>query len=897
MFRSIRSLVAALAASKAGAAGPRQALAIVTAVLAVVWLWPLAAFAAPEAHILRIDPRAGMQNGSPLLTTVVETIQANSTSDLMLPCAQLRGNAALDCVSEQMEKPNAIWTAFQFPKDQARLLVKVAGADTLATLDGNVQRWGDSKEKGVGTAWLLAVDASAGMGSRYQEAKAIAHQFIQTMGPNDLMALQIFDDRGVIQNSKWKTFKQRNDLVGVLNAQAGTAASHGSSKPLFNILKGITTDAFGSLGNMQGPQEIPLHQAMVVLSNGAGREDTGSASQSATLFSQFVTKGRFPEDNTAAPKTPLPVISIWLPTASGLVNDALRNNDQQFMRELSNPQIGGFFDIVREGQGDAKGKTIINLVRQRFNSMYLVRWRVSCLNPTVEQTFDLEFQGGKTPIKGDASFKDVPIGADPSQWPLDIDLGHTKAEADANPVYPGGTLKVYGNFCWGGESKRAESYFIPAGTKPDPSFSSTDLAALQRAQKNLISQNLRGAAKDANDSFVVFDVPEEEKMLDGTGDNQVVRVLIYDNVARRASGHDEQTILTLKATKKPFNLLLILGIAGGVIVILLLVIVLLRGGGGKGAKKSRGTTPPAPVVAGGYGGPPPQGGGYGAPPGGGYGGPPPGGGYGGPPPQGGGYGGPPPQGGGYTPPQGPQGGGGYGASAQPPYAAAPAYAPPPQPQQGFGPAPAYAPPPQPQQGFAPPAGAPQAAGGVVQVRCPACQSMTMATPGQPSVCFSCGQPLPADLAGGGGGGNAPAFPLTGALSAQPLAPPPSPYGSGALSGPLGAGGPAAFSAGGPSTAAVLSGTAGQYTIRAGTEIRVGRDPAQCPVTLSEPRVSGVHSTLKLEGSQLWVRDETSNNGTYVAGSRIAPGTWVPVPAGSQLRFGPVEFTVRLNEGA
>jgi len=855
------------------------------------------AFAAPEAHILRIDPRAGMQNGTPLLTTVVELIQANSPD--LIPCAQLRGNAALDCVSEQVEKPGASWTAFQFPKDSARLLVKVAGADTLATLDGNVQKWGDAaKEKGVGTAWLLAVDASSGMGSRYSEARVIARQFIEAMGPNDLVNLQLFDDRQVIQNSKWKTFKQRNDLMNILNGQAGTAASHGGSKPLFNILKGVTTDAFSSLGNTQGP-EIPFHQAMVVLSNGSGKEDASSAAPSATLFKQFVTKGRFPEDNTAAPKTPLPVISIWLPTAGGIVNDALRNNDQQFMQELSNPEIGGFFDIVREGQGEPKGKAIIGLVKQRFNSMYLVRWRVSCLNPTTEQTFDLEFQGGKTQIKGDASFKEVPIGADPSQWPLDIDLAHTKADAAANPIYPGGQLKVYGTFCWGGESKRAEAYFVPAGTKPDPSFSSTDLAALQRTQKNLISQNLRGAAKDANDSFVVFDVPDEEKMLDGTGDNIVVRALIYDNVARRASGHDAQSILTLKATKKPFNLLLILGIAGGVIVILLLVIVLIRGGGSKGAKRGRGA-PPAPVVAGGYGGPPqggyggpPQGGGYGGqggPPQGGYGGPPQGGGYGGQggPPQGG-YGGPP-QGGGY-PPQGPQGPGGGGYAAPP---AQQPYAPPPA-QQAYAPAAAPASPPQ--QAYGPPP-----AGGVVQVRCPSCQSMTMATPGQPSVCFSCGQPLPADLAGGGGGGNAPAFPLTGALSAPPLAPPPSPYagsagnagGSGHAGSGVAAGVGLGVDAAGPSTAAVLSGTAGQYTIRGGVEIRVGRDPAQCPVTLTEPRVSGVHSTLKLEGSQLWVRDETSNNGTYVSGSRITPGTWVPVPPGSQLRFGPVEFTVRLD---
>jgi pSer/pThr/pTyr-binding forkhead associated (FHA) protein len=75
---------------------------------------------------------------------------------------------------------------------------------------------------------------------------------------------------------------------------------------------------------------------------------------------------------------------------------------------------------------------------------------------------------------------------------------------------------------------------------------------------------------------------------------------------------------------------------------------------------------------------------------------------------------------------------------------------------------------------------------------------------------------------------------------------------------------------------------------------VGRDPALCAVALSEPRVSGLHSTLKFESACLWVRDEQSNNGTFVAGERIAPGAWIPVPPGRPLRFGPVEFDVRLE---
>ncbi len=674
------------------------------------------ASAFPEAHILRIDPRAGVAGGTPLLTTVVELGQFNSISDALLPCAQIKGaTQSMDCISAQMEKPKTIWTPFAFPNANAQLLVTVAGAQTPAVLD-SVTTWGASKDPGVGTAWLFAIDASASMGSRYDEERAIVRQFIEQMGPNDLGDVQIFDDRQVIQNSKWKTFAQRNDLINTLNAQKSVAPSHGSAKPLFNLIKSVTTDGFSSLGNTEAPQAIPMHQAEVILSNGSGRDDASSAAPTAALFSQFATSGRFPEDNTGAPKTPLPIISIWLPTGSGLINSALANNDQQFMRDLANPQIGGFFDIVRPGQGEAKGAAILNVVKTRFNGMYIAKWRLSCLAPQVNQTFDLEFIGTSPQIKGDQTFKDIPIGVDPSQWPLDIDVAKTQAEANANPVYPGGTMKIFGNFCWGSDNKRAEAYFFPPGQTPDPNFSSTNLAQIQQARQKLIAEDMRGACIDGNSAFAVFSVPDEA-VVDGSGDTAIVRVLIADTGANRVSGHDAKSILTLKGASKPLNLILILGIGLAVIVILLLVVLLFRGGGG-GKKKSRGgAPPPAPVVAGGGFVPPNYGGG--APPGGGgYGGAPPPGGYGGPPP-GGGYGGPP------------QGGGGYGANPQEPLQqqAAPAYAPPP--------APAYAPP------------ALQAASdrvsGVVEVQCPSCQSMTMATPGMPSVCFSCGQPLPADV--------------------------------------------------------------------------------------------------------------------------------------------------------
>lgn len=58
------------------------------------------ALAAPEAHILRIDPRAGVQDGQPVLTSVVELVQFNSLSEVVTAkgCGAVRGDALLDCI-------------------------------------------------------------------------------------------------------------------------------------------------------------------------------------------------------------------------------------------------------------------------------------------------------------------------------------------------------------------------------------------------------------------------------------------------------------------------------------------------------------------------------------------------------------------------------------------------------------------------------------------------------------------------------------------------------------------------------------------------------------------------------------------------------------------------------
>jgi FHA domain len=800
------------------------------------------AAAAPEAHILRIDPRAGVNNGKPLLTTVIEVVQFKHLSDVLSPCAAVTGPAILSCWSHQLETPGALWDPFPFPEQNAHLLVKVSGEDTLTRFVDKVQ-WGKAQgQPDVGTAWLVTVDAASGMGTRFADARAIAHEFIEAMQPNDLLDLMLFDDVQIVKDTHWVTYAKRATLVNTLNELKSPMPSHGSDRALFSQIKSMTQSAFGSLGNSDAPDNVPLHQAMVVLSNGAGRGDAESASPSADVFHQYLDSGRFPPDNTSLPKTPLPVISVWLPNGSSLVENIYRNNEAQFMQSLSNPEIGGFFDIVKDGEGLAKGKTIIGLVKARFNAMWIVHWELACINASVEQSFNLVFENTKPMITPDGTFKNVPLGVDPTQWPLDIDVKKTMDAAAQAPLYPGGTFSVYGNFCWAGDKARAEAYFIPAGTKPSAATKSRDPQVAIQAMQRLQAEHMLGAAVTTGDGFATFTVPDDEKVLEGTGDNTVARLVVYDNKAHRASAIDEKSVLSLKAQKKPLSWPLMAGIAGLAIVIVLLIMVLLRGGGG--SKRRGGGAPPGQTP--GYGPPPSP--------------------YGAPPPAGGGYG--------LQQSSDPMIAGG-GAAAMPPMAA-PLPGPPPQALFAPGPQPPDATPLSPghdpsyQGGAAP----------VVQVRCPVCGMNTMATPGQPSVCFSCGQPLPAEMTKGGGGVAAPGFPPTGALSAQPLVPPPNPYEA--------APPPAA------ATVATLRGPSGNFTVQAGTEARVGRDPGQCSIFLAEPRVSGVHATLKLEAGQLLVRDETSNNGTWVAGARVPPGVWTPVPVGAPLRFGPIDFTVLIE---
>lgn len=684
----------------------------------------LTAAAAPEVKILRIDPRAAQENGNPVLTTVVDISQSTRVSDATVGCAGLTGNAQLDCMSQNLEKPFALYQAFPFPSDRALFTVNVDGTDIPAKFL-SLARWGESQQQpGVGTSWLILVDADRRMGKSFEDAKQLAQQFVSSMGPNDIVNVMFFNDRQVVKDSRWLPAAQKAKAISLITGTTDTFASSGRNRSLLTIIKTAATDGFKALGNVGEDVKVPLHQAMVVLSSGFGGTDPATTGPGALQLQQYMTQGRFPEDNTALPKAPVPVISVYYPQT---VIDEFRQNSMEFMQNLANTEIGGFFSVMRTGQG-GRSAAIVSTVRQRFSKMNIVKWKVSCVAPSVTQSFKLVFQDTNPPILGDNTFKDVPVGIDPTAWPLDVNIEYTTemSKRQGGAVYPGGELKVYGDFCWGGDKDRAEVYFLPAGQPIPTALTGTDIATAKRTQQQLIAMGMKGTALETSDTFAKFSAPDSDKILHGSGDQAVVRIVLYDNKARRTSGVTASSIVQMKGSTAPLPLMLILGSLFGLVVVALLVVVIVRGGG----KKRPAPAGPMPVVAGGYGAPP-----------------------------------------------------------QP-------------------------------LGYAQPPVHPQA----------------------------------------------PA----------PQAPPGNPYGA----------------AGG--NTATLTGATGVYTILAGQEVRAGRDAAQCVIALNEPRVSGVHASLKLEGGQLYVRDENSNNGTLVNGNRISPGIWSPVPPGSIVRFGPIEFSAAVQ---
>lgn len=93
----------------------RLAATLLVALATLLFVAP--SFAEPRATLLRIDPRASLVDGAPVLTTVIDLVQHKSLSDVTSRCATLSGNDHFRCVANGLEKPQALYDTFKFPED------------------------------------------------------------------------------------------------------------------------------------------------------------------------------------------------------------------------------------------------------------------------------------------------------------------------------------------------------------------------------------------------------------------------------------------------------------------------------------------------------------------------------------------------------------------------------------------------------------------------------------------------------------------------------------------------------------------------------------------------------------------------------------------------------------
>jgi len=532
--------------------------------------WATPAEAAPVAHVLRIDPRASVKDGSPVVTAVIDLTEGVRISEVTGPCQGFQDDAYLDCVAERLERPRALAQPVPLPKDRVHLAVRIGDEDVPATYLGHSTFAQSQQEPGVGTAWLVVLDADARMGKAFEDAKRVAARFVETLGPEDQVNVVILGPDRVVSDSRWLESGRKSVALSLLAEQKSTLKGKGRTRPLLSLLKGAAKDAFGTL-SPGASGEIPLHQAMVVLSTGYGGGDPATTGPGAAQLSEFLTRGRLSEENTQLPKLPLPVVSIYVPP------DALAEQRQlalDFMQNLANPAIGGFFSALRSGQGDHATR-IVDSVRSRFSDLILARFRLSCVAPSVTQSFSLLFGDGAPSIVGDSSFRDVPIGIDPGKWPLDVDVELSRRYArEKGGVYQGGKVRIFGNFCWAGDKTRPEVYFLPPGEKL-PQELGTSPDAARDVQKRLASLDMRGQVREADRSFVEFSVPESDQLLHGEGKTSVVRLVVADGLLRRTSGLTEATVLQLMGTKPPIPLYYyaIGGLGAALAVAIVLVII------------------------------------------------------------------------------------------------------------------------------------------------------------------------------------------------------------------------------------------------------------------------------------------------------------------------------------
>jgi hypothetical protein len=521
--------------------------------------WAATADAATSARLARIDLRPGIGSADPVLTTVVSLSPASEPAELVARCGSLSGEAELECLLAGLDDPAYLEPGAPPPTTRARLTVEApkpeAGAGSAELVSAG--RWDASAgEPGVGTAWIIVLDASEAMKPRFGEAKRIARAFLESLGPHDLAQVLAIDDAAVAAKSPWLANKGLG--ANFVDGLRGTLPRAAGTQPLDAVLREAATGALRELGLEagQGRIAVPMHQALVLLASGA---DVRAVPDAGRALGEALRRGIA---DVAHPigRAPLPVVSVWLPPPK--IEREARQLGRDFLASLVDSADGGVIVGVPSAATSGRPERIVRAVRRRFDQMYVMRWRVPCL-PEGGATFALSFEGATPPVLGDRR-TNVAFGAQAARWPLAVDAQATLAEAGARPARPGGRLVVRGRFCWGEARERAELVLLAPDQRPPAAAPPKD-----EALAALLGSAQRVRAVEVGREHAVFELPDDARFVHDeplAGAAGRARVILRDTGLGRWSGATEASLLTLPAARRSLAVW-VLAVAGGALAL------------------------------------------------------------------------------------------------------------------------------------------------------------------------------------------------------------------------------------------------------------------------------------------------------------------------------------------
>ena len=397
------------------------------------------AAAAPEAHILRIDPRASQAEGAPVLTTVIELVQNKRLSEAIAECASLRGDAQLDCQSEKLEAPQALYSPFApFPEKAAIFTVTVDGADrprVVRRTQGALGREPRAARRRHRVAHPRSTPrrrwAPASTTRRPSPRRSSA-----SMAPNDIVDVMFFNDRQVVSDSKWQPASAKAQVDGFVNA----LKSHATRRKAACARSSPSSRRPRPTGSARSATSATERHRAAAPGDGRALErlrpaPTRSRTARARRSSAVPREGALPGRQHGAAEDAAAGRSRSGSPRAGF--DEFRANAQEFMQGLANPEIGGFFDIIRDGQGAAQSAAARHDGAHALQPDAHLKWRVAASPRRSPRPSSSSSTTRTTPILGDATFKDVPVGIDPTTWPLDVNIEYTKQNGRSQPDRPG----------------------------------------------------------------------------------------------------------------------------------------------------------------------------------------------------------------------------------------------------------------------------------------------------------------------------------------------------------------------------------------------------------------------------------------------------------------------------